>query len=83
LKKCLVTPPIRKTYADSFRKEQTLDLWLVLEEKLGTKSGYQIIFDDQKQMFGLAIWGRESEKEAFHDIFIGYYGTFLETLDGM
>jgi hypothetical protein len=68
---------------DSFRKEQTLDLWLVLEEKPGTKSGYKIIFDDQKQMFGLAICGRESEKEVFHDIFIGYYGTFLETLDGM
>lgn len=42
------------------------------------KSGYKIVFDEGSLMFGLAtgnIHGR--------DLFLGCYGTFLETLEGM
>lgn len=72
LKRCLVLP-IKQIYEDSFVKGESLSLWLVLEENPDTKDGYKIIFGEESAQFGLAI----------QTIFIGYYGTFLETLAGM
>jgi hypothetical protein len=76
LKRCLVTP-ILQTY-DNFNQTETLGLWLVLEEMSDDKSGYKIVFDEKSKMFGLAMssFGK-------HYIFLGFYGTFLETLEGM
>lgn len=77
LKRCLV-PPIKKTYEDSFREGETIELWLVLEEIPADKSGYKIVYDERSGMFGLATNGAHA-----HGVFIGFYGTFLETLEGM
>jgi hypothetical protein len=77
LKRCLV-PPVKKTYEDSFKEGVTIELWLVLEEIPEDKSGYKIVYDENSAMFGLAINGAHA-----HDVFIGFYGTFLETLEGM
>ena len=79
LRRCLVVPPIRRTYDDSFKEGQVLELWLVLEEVPDTKSGYKIVFDENREEFGLAI----GDSRTGRDTFIGYYGGFLETLDGM
>lgn len=54
-----------------------LDLWVVLEEVPGSKDGYLIVFDERKGAFGLADWTNDTV------VFLGYHGTFLETLDGM
>jgi len=76
LKRCLVTPSLQ-TY-DNFDQTETLRLWLVLEEMPDDKSGYKIAFDEKSKMFGLAT-GSFGE----HDMFLGFYGTFLETLEAM
>ena len=79
LKKCLVVPPVRKTYDDACHGAQIVDLWLVLEENPEKKSGYKIVFDDSREQFGLAVDDARTCRAAF----IGCYGTFLETLDAM
>jgi hypothetical protein len=77
LKKCLVYP-VKKVYEDSFKEGSTIDLWLVLEEvPENTNLGYKIVFDEESKYFGLAVAGLHK------DIFIGFYGTFLDTLQGM
>ena len=73
LRTCLVAPA-RRRFIDASDKNQTLDLWLVLEEHPQTHDGYKIVFDESSRQYGLASSG---------DVFIGYYGTFIETLDAM
>jgi len=51
--------------------------YLVLEEDPVSQSGYKIVYSDLENMFGLAVCGHD------YAIFIGYYGTFLETLEAM
>src|SRR4051812_10817472 len=77
LKRCLVLPT-KRIYENSFKENETIELWAVLEEIPEDKSGYKIIFDEESREFGLAIAGQHE-----HDVFIGFYGTFLETLEGM
>ncbi|MEK7724112.1 MAG: hypothetical protein AAB336_07190 [Acidobacteriota bacterium] len=73
LKKCLVHPRklIYKDLADDAIEHE---LWLVLEEMPETTIGYQIVFDEITKAFGLGMDG---------DIFLGIYGTFLDTFDAM
>jgi hypothetical protein len=89
LRKCVVRPPVSNEYQESFvlshkidaqgRKvvdrwgERPRNLWLVLEEHPGTKSGYAIVYREETDVFGLALAGAV----------VGYYGTFLETLEAM
>jgi hypothetical protein len=77
LKRCLVTPT-KHAYEDSFKEGETIYLWLVLEEIPEDRSGYKIVFDDESRAFGLAI-GNAHDR----NVFVGFYGTFLETLQGM
>jgi len=76
LKVCLV-PPLLQEYQDGFEPEKQVSLWLVLEEDPVSQSGYKIVYSDLENMFGLAVCGHD------YAIFIGYYGTFLETLEAM
>lgn len=77
LQKCLVQPQKLK-FADSPVSKGCVDLWLVLEEDPVTKGGYQIVFDEQAQMFGLAI------TDVHHGpVFLGAYDSFMETLESM
>lgn len=79
LRKCVVRPrkvACRNTFP-KLNGGKPLDLWIVLEERPGTKDGYLIVFDEQRKVFGLADWGGETPA------FIGYYGSFLNTLQGM
>ena len=54
-----------------------LDLWIVLEETPGKKEGYLIAFDERTRKFGLVDWGGDVP------VFLGYYGSFMDTLEGM
>lgn len=76
LEKCLVEPSKQK-YEDSFNKNEVVELWLVLEECPENNDGYKIVFDEEMNEFGLATPGKGL------DVFIGYYGSFLETIEGM
>jgi hypothetical protein len=72
LHRCLVTPT-RETFA-GHPGSDPWDLWLVLEERPETRDGYKIVYDDEVKQFGLATANR---------VFIGFYGTFIQTLEGM
>ena len=77
LRTCLVTPE-KQTYTDAAESERSFELWLVLEEDPKKRKGYKIVFDDAERLFGLA-----TSQINGPDVFIGYYGTFLETLESM
>jgi|SRR5690554_8182260 len=76
LKTCLIEPKY-DDYIDSFNTDMIKKLWTVLEET-PDRHGYKIIFDPENATFGLGILTDKDEL-----MFIGYYGTFLETLEGM
>lgn len=76
LKECLVSP-VKGFYDDPAGNGPALEMWLVLVENLPGGGGYRIVFDEEEQIFGLAVPGK------VNDAFIGYYGTFWETLEGM
>jgi len=50
----------------------------VLEEDPVARNGYKIVYDESRDEFGLAM--RDSRGK---DIFVGFYGDFLTTLDAM
>ncbi len=76
LRKALITP-ILQEYKSAIDKSQTFKLWTVLEETKN-KNGYKIFYNDEENYFGLGI---KSEKDEL--LYLGNYGTFLETLEGM
>ena len=77
LRACLVTP-VRRLFSDFRDEARTCEMWLVLEECPQTHSGYRIVFDEATRQFGLAIEGKDER-----DVWIGHYGTFIQTFDGM
>jgi len=77
LRKCLVAPA-KRLYEDSFAEGRTIELWLVLEERPADGSGYKIVFDETTRQFGLATSSRGGR-----DVFIGFYGNFIATLEAM
>ncbi len=77
LSRCLVTPQ-KGTYRDSFREGETIELWLVLEEDPIARKGYKIVYDESQDRFGLAM-----RDDRGNNVFLGYYGDFLTTLEAM
>ncbi len=82
LRRCLV-PPVLREYDDCGGRRPLVEprpvirLWLVLEESPEGRSGYKVVYGDEAGMFGLAVPG------TVRDVFIGYYGSFLDTYRGM
>jgi hypothetical protein len=79
LKACLVTPRMiscRNTFPQ-LEGGRPLDLWIVLEETPSKRDGYFIAFDERTRKFGLAIGSGDVP------VFLGYHGSFLDTLEGM
>ena len=78
LRRCLVLPVLQE-YDDCRVVEPypVIRLWLVLEEVPDDRSGYKIVYGEEAGMFGLAVRGTG------RDVFIGYYGSFLDTYRGM
>jgi hypothetical protein len=56
---------------------EPLRAWIVLEEMPGTRDGYVIIFYEEQGVFGLAIW------DEITPVLVGFYGSFLDTLQAM
>lgn len=76
LKKCMIKP-VRQRYISSLDNNITFELWTVLEETEDGKS-YKIYYDEDESSFGLGMKGFDDDL-----IYLGNYGTFLETLKGM
>jgi hypothetical protein len=77
LRECIVEPPRRRTYIDSLKTDVPIELWLVLEERPDTHSGYEVVFDETQGSFGLATVSNDGP------VFLGWYGSFLETIESM
>lgn len=77
LARCLLSRPVCRTYLDSFNDNRPMEMWLVLEEDPDGHGAYEVVFDEARREFGLATSGKH------RPVFIGYYGSFRETLAGM
>ena len=77
LRRCLVTPR-KERMRVGWDETSSIDLWVVLEAEPGERSGYIVAYDGVEEKFGLA-----SQDAAGHRVFLGYYGSFLETLEAM
>jgi len=56
--------------------------WLVFDEQPGDlKNGYQVVYDEREDMFGLATKTTTENKEI--GFLVGLYGSFVDTLDNM
>ena len=76
LRRCLV-PPVKQSFSDPLTHD-TVELWVVLEEDPETRAGYKIVYDEASESFGLAHPGFDGNPSL-----IGFYGSFLDTYDGM
>lgn len=79
LRRCLVEPrkvKCRNTFP-KLNGGKPLELWIVLEETPETSDGYLIVFDEETHQFGLADWADSTP------VFLGFHGTFLNSLEGM
>jgi hypothetical protein len=82
LRRCLV-PPEWREYDDCrggrplVKPYPVIRLWLVLESAPEDRSGYKIVYDPEACLFGLAVPGDH------RDVFLGYYGSFLDAYRGM
>ncbi|MHC4200212.1 MAG: hypothetical protein ACYSU0_09495 [Planctomycetota bacterium] len=77
LRRCLVTPSLQDFKSET-EEDETVRLWLVLEENPDRRDGYKIVYGEDDGMFGLAMRLTNGT-----DWFMGYYGTFLEAYDSM
>lgn len=56
--------------------------WLVLDEQPGDmKNGYQVVYDEREDLFGLATKTATQNKEV--GLLVGLYGSFVDTLHNM
>jgi hypothetical protein len=73
---CLVRPELRE-FSDSCNDNEPISLWLVLKERPNEESGYLVIYDEDCNMFGLAVSGEP------RPVLISYCESFTQTLAGM
>jgi hypothetical protein len=78
LRRCLVNPEKRRFQDESPVRAGMIELWVVLEELPASCDGYKIVYGEERRLFGLACPGI-----AGHEVFLGWYGTFLETFEAM
>lgn len=68
--------PYKDEYYNANNEKFTL--WTVLDSDPSDKQSYKIVYDEDENIFGLAMADPEGVK-----LFLGYYGTFMETLNDM
>ena len=74
----LLLSPKLEVYIDGLNVNKRFKLWTVLEEYPEEKKVYTIFYDEKENEFGLGLKSPEGKLT-----FIGYYGGFIETLNGM
>ena len=84
LDRSLNGPEQIKVIDRSGQADQLIDAWLVLVENpegsTDEEKGYRIIAKADGSLFGLALAGFPQD---IHLVCIGWYGNFMETLEGM
>jgi hypothetical protein len=78
MRKLLVTP-VKSKYMDATDGKIT-EYWLVLDEMPNEPiDGYQIIYDENRNIFGLAT--KTSMQSKTTGALIGFYGSFIDALN--
>ena len=77
LQECLIEPELRHFLPPAEDGEE-IELWVVLEEDPKGRLGYKIVFDQKRKVFGLATTDLNGP-----DVYLGPYGTLMETLEAM
>lgn len=75
--RCLVEPHLIEFENCAPGANGTIKLWVVLEENPETRDGYKIVFEEAAGAFGLAVSGEKIP------VYIGRYGSFMQTYDAM
>ncbi|MBE7528511.1 MAG: hypothetical protein HND44_12335 [Chloroflexi bacterium] len=75
-----LVPPRRVSFGyDPYDSNAAIELWVVFVEILeNCRTGYTIVYDEEVNKFGLATSGHGNQP-----FFLGYYGSFLDTLKAM
>ena len=76
VQECLVHPQLIELQ-DGADQGAVIPLWLVLKERRGDEGGYLVVYSEERNMFGLAMCS------ARRPVFLGFHGSFTETLSGM
>ena len=71
LPRCRVRPE-RRTFHDSFA-DRPFEAWLVLDERPPLRDGYRIVYGEERESFGLVT----------DDVLVGWYGGFVDAVEGM
>ena len=82
--RCLVPPVEINIIARNVRagrvSDEILRVWLVLEERTVERDRYKIVFSETLHSFGLVSSGLAADR---HPVLCGWYGDFMNTLEGM
>ena len=76
LSECL-REPSKQRFLNSHNNDEPEELWFVFEEGPQPSEGYKVVYDEELEMFGLAVNG------ITEPVLIGLYGGFVETLNSM
>lgn len=72
-----IVPARLQTCVAGWDPELRFDVWIVLEEHPGSRDGYKIAYDPEKQSFGLMTSNGPTP------CFLGYYGEFFDAFASM
>ena len=76
---CLIEP-FKKSFADF--QGTVNEYWVVLDEyRKDVETGYLIIYDEQKDLFGLATKASAADEKL--GLLVSLYGSFIDTLNCM
>ncbi len=62
----------------SINGHETIQVWLITDNVGHHDSAYRVVFDEQKDQFGLAVASANQDHW-----YMGSYGSFAETVDSM
>ncbi len=76
LRECLQEPK-KAIFLNSHNNNEAEELWFVFEEGPEPGEGYKVVYDEELNLFGLAVNG------IAEPVLVGLYGGFIETLNSM
>jgi len=78
---CRPALPALTTFKDSWHENRDITLWSILKDDLRAAlgNGYEVVYSEEEGLFGLAVGVKDQEKA----VLVGFYGSFLETMEAM
>ena len=73
-----LVPPTKQIFAMDTDGRSEKEFWLITDHNGTNDSGYRVVFDDEKQLFGL-----ETTLQNKIAWYMGLYGSFQEAVENM